>query len=152
MSKPVIIKKYANRRLYDTNKSSYVTLEDLAELVREGVDFVVKDAKSEEDLTRTTLTQIIFELESKGYNLLPDSFLRQLIAFYGGGFNKVLPSYLDETMNNFVANQDKIKDAMGVSGDFSPLKQFEEMGKKNMEMFEQTMSMFNPFASGDKDK
>ena len=141
----VVVKKYANRRLYDTSKSAYVTLEDLCQLVKDDVEFVVKDAKSEEDLTRTILTQIIFEQELKGYSILPAPFLKQVIKFYGTSVGCVLPSYLAKVMENFSDNEDKMKSSMGVGGGNSPFKQFEEMGKKNMEFFGQTMNIFNPF-------
>ena len=144
----VVIKKYANRRLYDTSKSSYVTLEDLCQLVKDDIDFVVKDAKSDEDLTRTILTQIIFEQELKGYSILPAPFLKQVIKFYGTSVGGVLPSYLDKVMESFSENEDKMKDFMNSGKDFSPFKQFEEMGKKNMEFFGQTMNIFNPFGVG----
>ena len=101
----IIIKKYANRRLYDTSTSSYVTLDHLSELVREGREFEVRDAKSGEDLTRQVLTQIIFENETKGEGALPLNFLRQLIGFYGGGAQAFLPSYLEMSMNSFAEAQ-----------------------------------------------
>ena len=105
LEEPIIIKKYANRRLYDTSSSSYVTLEHLSTLVREGKDFVVQDAKTGEDLTRSVLTQIIFEQENKGGNALPLNFLRQVIRFYGDSVSQALPPYLDMAMNNFTKNQ-----------------------------------------------
>ncbi len=149
----VVIKKYANRRLYDTAKSSYVTLDDLCQLVKEGTDFEVVDAKTGEDLTRSILTQIIFEQESKGYNLLPINFLRQIIRFYDDSLGTVLPDYLDQMMQQFMDNQDRMRDVMGPAAEFSPFKGFEEIGKQNMEMFEKTMNMWNPFMAGtDKDK
>jgi len=146
----VTIKKYANRRLYDTSKSSYVTLEDLCQMVKQGVDFTVIDAKTGDDLTRSVLTQIIFEQESKGYNLLPISFLRQIISFYGDNLGAVLPSYLENTMNNFIQNQDKMRNYMGGFEEFSPFKGLEEISKQNMEIFEKTMNMFSPFGPDDK--
>ncbi len=146
----IIIKKYANRRLYDTDRSAYVTLDDLAELVKRDITFVVQDAKTGEDLTRQILTQIIFEQESKGYNLLPVNFLRQVISFYGHNVSAVLPPYLEQMMQHFVENQDQVKGMMGNMTEFSPLKQFEEMGRKNMEMLEQTMNIFNPFGTNKK--
>lgn len=144
---PVIVKKYANRRLYDTATSSYVTLEDLCDMVKRGVDFVVIDAKTEEDLTRTVLTQIIFEQESKGSSLLPIGFLKQVIGFYGDNIGKMLPGYLDNTMTSFVQNQEKMRSMMGNIPAFSPFKQMEEISKQNMEFFEQAMNMFSPFGT-----
>ena len=116
---PVHIKKYANRRLYNTQSSSYVTLEQLAAMVKEGVDFVVVDAKSEEDLTRSVLTQIIVEQENKGENLLPIGFLRQLIGCYGDGLQSMLPNYLEATMEAFARNQEQMRGEMSeaLSGD-----------------------------------
>ncbi len=155
-NKPVIVKKYANRRLYDTLTSRYVTLEDLCQMVKDGIDFVVQDAKSGEDLTRSVLTQIIFEQESKGYNLLPIPFLRQIIAFYGDNISALLPPYLEKSMENFTKNQEYMRNYIGsFMGDFSPLKQFEEISKQNMQYFEQavekTIDMWNPFkGTGDK--
>ncbi|WP_084398505.1 polyhydroxyalkanoate synthesis repressor PhaR [Henriciella aquimarina] len=138
---PVIIKKYANRRLYDTSTSSYVTLDHLADLVRREVDFEVRDAKSGEDLTRAVLTQIIFERETKGDGALPLSFLRQLIGFYGGGAQNMLPAWLDMSMNSFAESQDRLKKAMGGA---HPMALFEKQARRNMEMFEQAMKMFTP--------
>lgn len=155
--KTITIKKYANRRLYDTEKSTYVTLEDLCLLVKEGVDFKVVDARTGEDLTRATLTQIIFEQESKGYNLLPSNFLRHIIKFYDDSLSTVLPDYLDKMMQNFMENQERMRTYMGTfTGGFTPftgIQGLEELRKRNMEIFEKTMSMFNPFAgANDKDK
>ncbi len=141
----VIVKKYANRRLYDTSSSAYITLEGLCDMVKKGVEFKVIDAKTEEDLTRSVLTQIIFEQESKGYSLLPISFLRNIISFYDDNLSAVLPSYLDGIMENFNQNKDKMRSYMGDSSIYSPFKSFEEISKQNMEMFEKTMKMFNPF-------
>lgn len=149
---PVVVKKYANRRLYDTLSSSYVTLENLCKMVKDGIEFVVVDAKTGEDITRSVLTQIIFEQESKGYNLLPIGFLRQVIGFYDDNLGAVLPSYLEKAMGNFIDNQDKMRGMMGSFGEFSPFRSFEEIGKQNMELFEQTMNMWNPFVAQDKDK
>ncbi|WP_300378184.1 polyhydroxyalkanoate synthesis repressor PhaR [Henriciella sp.] len=140
----VIIKKYANRRLYDTSTSSYVTLDHLAELVRREVDFEVRDAKSGEDLTRAVLTQIIFERETKGDGALPLSFLRQLIGFYGGGAQNMLPAWLDMSMNSFAESQERWKKAMGGA---HPMAMFETQTRRNMEMFEQAMKMFTPPAA-----
>ena len=143
-SGPVTIKKYANRRLYDTLTSAYVTLEDLCEMVKKGIDFVVVDAKTNEDITRPVLTQIIFEQESKGYNMLPVNFLRQIISFYDDSLSAMVPGYLEQTMNNFVENQDRMRGFMGSFGEFSPFKQFEELSKQNIDLFEKTMSMWVP--------
>lgn len=142
----VTIKKYANRRLYDTNTSSYITLEDLCEMVKKGVEFVVVDAKTDEDLTRQVLTQIIFEQESKGYSLLPIKFLRTIITFYGGRMQKLLPPYLEASMENFILNQDKMFDYFS-GKTYSPFSQLEEIGKQNMALFNRAFSMFNPFDS-----
>lgn len=149
---PIIIKKYANRRLYNTGSSCYVTLDDLAVMVKDHEDFVVRDAKSGEDITHSVLTQIIFEEESKGETLLPVNFLRQLIAFYGDGLQKVVPGYLESSMAAFTQNQEKFRDFfednMTKSGlSMPPLKPFEEMARQNMAIFEQTMSMFSPFGA-----
>jgi polyhydroxyalkanoate synthesis repressor PhaR len=143
---PVKIKKYANRRLYNTQSSSYVTLENLSQMVREGVDFVVQDAKTGEDLTRQVLTQIIVELEGKGQNLLPIGFLRQLIGFYGDSLQSLLPNYLELSMHAFSQNQERMRDSLTKAfGGFFPFGPLEEMGKKNVQLFEQAMSMFAPF-------
>jgi len=143
-SGPVTIKKYANRRLYNTSTSSYVTLDHLSEMVRDDIDFVVFDAKSGEDITRSVLTQIIFEAEGKGQNVLPVNFLRQLISFYGDSLQGLLPSYLDMSMDAFSKNQEEMRTRFsGPLG--TPLKHFEEATKRNMALFDQTMSMFNPF-------
>src|ERR1700722_17395392 len=145
---PVIIKKYANRRLYNTGTSTYVTLEDLAAMVKAGEDFVVFDAKTSEDITRSVLTQIIFEQENKeGQNLLPITFLRQLIRFYGDSMQMLVPHYLEVSIDNLTREQGKFRDQMaqafGVSG-FGPL---EDMARRNMEMFQRTFgAMFAPFA------
>ena len=145
---PVIIKKYANRRLYNTGTSTYVTLEDLAAMVKAGEDFVVYDAKTSEDITRSVLTQIIFEQENKeGQNLLPITFLRQLIRFYGDSMQMLVPHYLEVSIDNLTREQGKFRDQMaqafGVSG-FGPL---EDMARRNMEMFQRTFgAMFAPFA------
>jgi len=142
---PITIKKYANRRLYNTDTSSYVTLDHLAEMVQNDVDFVVFDAKTGEDITRSVLTQIIFEAEGKGQNVLPLNFLRQLISFYGDSLQSVLPSYLDMSMEAFTRNREEMKERFGGAMDM-PMKQFEEATRRNMEMFEKAMSVWNPFA------
>ncbi|PJK30156.1 polyhydroxyalkanoate synthesis repressor PhaR [Minwuia thermotolerans] len=142
---PVTIKKYANRRLYNTSTSSYVTLDHLAEMVRDDVDFLVYDAKSGEDITRSVLAQIIFEAEGKGQSVLPVNFLRQLISFYGDSLQNVLPGYLEMSMEAFARNREQMKDQFGGALEM-PIKQFEEAARRNMELYEQTMAMFNPFA------
>ena len=149
--KPIVIKKYANRRLYNTATSSYVTLDHLSRMVKDGTEFVVFDAKSNEDITRSVLTQIIFEEEAKGQNLLPINFLRQLISFYGDSLQSVVPDYLEMSMRSFSDNQDKMREVLPENLTTNPMfKQFEEMGRKNMEMFSQAVRMFAPpsFFSG----
>jgi polyhydroxyalkanoate synthesis repressor PhaR len=142
---PVVIKKYANRRLYNTSTSSYVTLDFLAEMVKAGEDFVVYDAKSGEDITHSVLTQIIFEEESKGQNLLPIQFLRQLIQFYGDSLQSFVPSYLEMSMDAFSRNQDEMRGRMlGAFGGAPGFTMFEESVRKNMELYEQAMKMFSP--------
>ena len=144
---PVVIKKYANRRLYNTATSSYVTLDHLCQMVKDGVEFVVYDAKTGDDITRSVLTQIIFEEESKGQNLLPIGFLRQLIGFYDDSLRAVLPSYLELSMQTFTRNQGEMRDHMkDTFGEASPLDQMQEWGKQNAALFQQAMSMFTPFA------
>jgi polyhydroxyalkanoate synthesis repressor PhaR len=148
---PTIIKKYANRRLYDTGRSSYVTLDDLCEMVKEGHDFVVQDAKTAEDITQSVLTQIIVEQESRGQNLLPTGFLRKLIGFYGGNVQSVVPNYLEHTMDIFTKNQEALQDQINKSlkgiNMFPGSSSLEELNRKNMEMFERTMKMFTPFGA-----
>jgi polyhydroxyalkanoate synthesis repressor PhaR len=147
---PTIIKKYANRRLYNTATSSYVTLDNLSQMVREGGDFVVYDAKNGDDITRSVLTQIIVEEEQKGQNLLPIGFLRQLIGFYGNNMQWLLPRYLDYAMKSFSHNQDQLSKNLGSSfGGLFPFGPFEEMGKQNIALFEKTMKMFSPFGPED---
>ena len=143
--KPITIKKYANRRLYNTATSSYVTLDHLAQMVKEGTEFAVFDAKSGEEITRSVLTQIIVEEESKGQNLLPVSFLRHLISFYGDSLQGLVPSYLEQSMQSFATNQEKIRDYMKETmGGLNPFGKFEEMNKQNMALFENAMRMFAP--------
>ena len=145
---PVTIKKYANRRLYNTSTSSYVTLDHLCGMVRDGIDFVVYDAKSGEDITHSVLTQIIMEEESKGHNLLPIKFLRQLITFYGDSLSSFVPRYLELSMETFTRNQEKMRTRLDDAfGGFFPLKQIEDMGESNMAMFQSAMEMFAPFAA-----
>lgn len=144
---PITIKKYANRRLYNTATSSYVTLDHLCQMVKDGVEFVVYDAKSGDDITRAVLTQIIVEEESKGgQNLLPLNFLRQLIKFYGDNLQFLVPRYLEHSMESFARNQEQMRKSMQDSfGGMFPFGRFEEMGKQNLALFEQAMQMFNPF-------
>ena len=144
----IVIKKYANRRLYDTSASAYVTLEHLSELTRQGKDFIVQDAKSGEDLTRAVLAQIIFEQENKKEGVLPVSFLRQLIQFYGDNFQTMLPAYLELSMKTFNQQQDKWRDYMNTAVGEDKAKAFEEQIRKNMAMFEDTMKFFTPFVPG----
>jgi polyhydroxyalkanoate synthesis repressor PhaR len=147
-SKPVVVKKYANRRLYNTATSSYVTLEDLAKMIKEGGDFIVHDAKTNEDITRSVLTQIIVEQEQKGQNLLPISFLRQLIGFYGDSMQFLVPGYLEQAMVAFARNQDQMRDTLRATFGIFPFGQFEQMGKQNMALFEQALKMLSPYGAG----
>ncbi|MEC7489972.1 MAG: polyhydroxyalkanoate synthesis repressor PhaR [Pseudomonadota bacterium] len=145
----ITIKKYANRRLYNTAKSAYVTLENLAAMVKAGVEFTVHDAKSGEDITRAVLTQIIVEQEAKGHSLLPTGFLRQLISFYGDSLQGLVPQYLDIAMRSFAHNQENMRKSLeNAFDDMSPLSSFEEVDRKNMAVFEQAMSMMESFKSG----
>lgn len=146
----VVIKKYANRRLYNTASSSYVTLDHLADMVREGVEFVVYDAKTGDEITRSVLTQIIFEEEGRaGQNLLPVQFLRQLIGFYGGSMQALLPSYLELSLDNFTRHQDRLRtEFSGAMGGAEALERFQTQVRQNMTMFERAMKMFSPFAYG----
>jgi len=144
----ITIKKYANRRLYNTATSSYVTLDDLCQMVKENKEFVVFDAKTGEDITRSVLTQIIVEEEGKGQNLLPISFLRQLIGFYGDSLGSMLPRYLESSMKAFAQNQEKFREYMkGAFDGFFPFGSLEEMGKQNVAMLERAMKMFTPFGA-----
>jgi polyhydroxyalkanoate synthesis repressor PhaR len=157
---PVVIKKYANRRLYNTGTSTYVTLEDLAEMVKRGEEFTVQDAKTGEDITHPVLTQIIFELENKdGQNMLPVSFLRQLISFYGDQMQMIVPSFLEQSMAAFAKEQERFREQMKSSFGQSPMdmmkmpstmKALEEQTRRNVELFQNAMRMFTPFpaASG----
>jgi polyhydroxyalkanoate synthesis repressor PhaR len=146
---PVVIKKYANRRLYNTATSAYVTLDHLAQMVKDKTDFVVYDAKTGDDITRSVLTQIIFEEESKGgQTLLPIPFLRQLISFYGDSLQGIVPQYLEMSMTQFARNQEQMRRYLQNAFGFNPFQQFESMGKQNMAMFEKAMRMFNPFHTG----
>jgi polyhydroxyalkanoate synthesis repressor PhaR len=146
-TEPVTIKKYANRRLYNTGTSAYVTLEDLAGMVKSGEDFVVYDAKTGEDITRSVLAQIIFEQENKeGQNLLPIAFLRQLIRFYGDSMQMLVPRYLEVSLDSLTREQQKFRDQMAQAFGGSPFGALEEQVRRNMEMFERTFAMFAPFA------
>ncbi|MEZ0169262.1 polyhydroxyalkanoate synthesis repressor PhaR [Microvirga sp. TS319] len=148
-NQPTVIKKYANRRLYHTGTSTYVTLEDLAGMVRQGEDFVVYDAKSGEDITRTVLAQIIFEQENKeGQNLLPVTVLRQLIRFYGDSMQALVPSYLEFSMNNLSQEQQKLRDQMAQAFGTGAFQAMEEQVRKNMSFFTEAMRMFAPFPQG----
>nr|WP_295738622.1 polyhydroxyalkanoate synthesis repressor PhaR [uncultured Acidocella sp.] len=142
---PVIVKKYANRRLYNTESSSYITLENLAEMVRNNRDFVVYDAKSGDDITRSVLTQIIVEEEGKGNALLPTTFLRQLIGVYGTEMPGLMPKYLEQAMANFMRQQESVRET--VSKTFGPFMPpgVEDMGRRNMAMMERAMTLFSPF-------
>jgi polyhydroxyalkanoate synthesis repressor PhaR len=146
---PTVIKKYANRRLYHTGTSTYVTLEDLAGMVRKGEDFVVFDAKSGEEITRSVLAQIIFEQENKeGPNLLPVTVLRQLIRFYGDSMQALVPSYLEFSMNNLSQEQQKLREQMAQAFGPSAFQAMEEQVRKNMGFFSEAMRMFSPFPQG----
>jgi polyhydroxyalkanoate synthesis repressor PhaR len=149
---PVVIKKYANRRLYNTSSSAYVTLDDLSTMVREGVDFVVFDARTNDDLTRQVLTQIIVEEESRGESLLPVQFLRQLIGFYGGQMQGVLPSYLAMSLDSFSRQQDQMRGQMQKAFGATPgVSLFDEQVRQNMAMFQRAMKVWSPFVAGGSD-
>ena len=142
---PVVVKKYANRRLYNTESSSYITLDTLADMVRHGRDFVVYDARSGEDITRGVLTQIIVEEESKGRALLPTTFLRQLIGFYGDSIGGLVPRYLEHTMGAIARQQEQMRAAMQQTmGSLLP-PGLDEMRRQNVAMMERAMSLFSPF-------
>jgi polyhydroxyalkanoate synthesis repressor PhaR len=146
-AEPVTIKKYANRRLYNTGTSTYVTLEDLAAMVKNGEDFVVYDAKTSEDITRSVLTQIIFEQENKeGQNLLPIAFLRQLIRFYGDSMQMLVPRYLEVSIESLTREQEKFRQQMAQAFGVGAFTSLEEQVRRNMEMFERAFAMFAPFA------
>ena len=147
-SSAITIKKYANRRLYNTATSSYVTLDHLCQMVKDGLDFVVYDAKTGEDITRSVLTQIIVEEEAKGQNLLPIPFLRQLIGFYGDNMQWMVPRYLEYSMQSFARNQEQLRDYFqNTLGGMFPFGGLEQMGKQNLAMFERAMRMFAPFGA-----
>ncbi|MCS3943690.1 polyhydroxyalkanoate synthesis repressor PhaR [Bradyrhizobium japonicum] len=144
---PTTIKKYANRRLYNTGTSTYVTLEDLAAMVKDGEDFLVYDAKTGDDITRSVLAQIIFEQENKaGQNLLPTTFLRQLIRFYGDSMQMVEPKYLEQSIATLTQEQEKFRKQIANTLSGTPFAPLEEQVRRNMELFQQTFSMFKPFA------
>ena len=143
---PTTIKKYANRRLYNTGTSTYVTLEDLAAMVKEGEDFLVYDAKTGDDITRSVLAQIIFEQENKaGQNLLPTTFLRQLIRFYGDSMQMVVPKFLEQSIATLTSEQEKFRKQIAGALSGTPFAPLEEQVRRNMELFQQTFSMFKPF-------
>jgi polyhydroxyalkanoate synthesis repressor PhaR len=154
---PIIIKKYANRRLYNTQTSSYVTLDHLCEMVKDGVEFEVRDARTGEDITRQVLAQIIFDEENKGQHLLPIQFLRQLIRFYGDSLQSFVPSYLEMSMESFTKNQQEMREKFAEAlGGKLGFKDFEQMTRQNIQMFERAMKMFTPFSGsmgtwGDKE-
>jgi polyhydroxyalkanoate synthesis repressor PhaR len=142
---PVVVKKYANRRLYNTESSSYITLDNLADMVRAGRDFVVYDARTGDDITRSVLTQIIVEEENKGRQLLPTTFLRQLIGFYGDSLGGMVPRYLEQTMSAMARQQEQMRDAVKQTmGTLLPAP-LEEMRRQNVAMMERAMSLFTPF-------
>jgi polyhydroxyalkanoate synthesis repressor PhaR len=149
---PVVVKKYANRRLYNTESSSYITLDNLADMVRQGRHFVVYDAKSGEDITRGVLTQIIVEEEGKGRALLPTAFLRQLIGFYGDQMQSMVPRFLEQAMSALAQQQEQMRSAMqktmGSMGTLFPFGNMEEVGRQNMAMMERAFSLFSPFYRG----
>lgn len=145
-AEPVVIKKYANRRLYNTDSSTYVTLEDLADMVKAGRDFLVYDAKTGEDITRSVLTQIIFEQEGKGQNLLPIRFLRQLIRFYDDNMQKFVPSYLEMSLESLAREQEKFSNQLSDMWAGTPFESMQTQVRKNLAAFEKAASMFSPFA------
>jgi polyhydroxyalkanoate synthesis repressor PhaR len=142
----VVIKKYANRRLYNTKSSAYVTLEHLAEMVKDGADFVVYDAKTGEDITRSVLTQIIFEEESRGQNLLPIQFLRQLIRFYGDSMQAFVPSYLELSLDSFTRQQERMRSQVAGAVGTPGMGFLEDQVRQNLVLFNRAMKMFSPFA------
>jgi polyhydroxyalkanoate synthesis repressor PhaR len=142
---PVRIKKYANRRLYNTATSSYVTLDDLAKMVKDGSDFVVHDAKTGEDITHSVLTQIIFEQETKGQNLLPIPFLRQLIRFYGDSMQSMVPSYLELSLGQLAKEQSKFRRSIADAFGTGPMEIMEGQVRQNLTMFNDALKMFTPF-------
>ena len=147
-NRPVIIKKYANRRLYNTDTSTYVTLEDLAEMVRSERDFVVYDAKTGEDLTHSVLTQIIVEQESRGTNLLPIGFLRQLIRFYGDSMQRLVPSYLEFSLDSLTRQQEQYRRRFAHTFGTAAFEAMQEQVRKNFATFERALGLFSPFSGG----
>ena len=146
-AEPITIKKYANRRLYNTGTSTYVTLEDLAAMVKKGEDFVVYDAKTGEEITRSVLTQIIFEQENKeGQNLLPIAFLRQLIRFYGDSMQMLVPRYLEVSIESLTREQEKFRQQLAQTFGVGAFPSLEEQVRRNMDMFERAFAMFAPYA------
>lgn len=143
----VVIKKYANRRLYNTSTSTYVTLDDLSTMVKAGTDFLVYDAKTGEDITRSVLTQIIFEEENKGTNLLPINFLRQLIRFYGDSMQAFVPGYLEFSLENLGKEQEKFRTQLMDAWGGDAIKAMQDHAQRNMAMFGDAMKVFNPFAA-----
>lgn len=147
---PVTIKKYANRRLYNTGTSTYVTLEDLATMVKDGQDFVVFDAKTGEEITRSVLAQIIFEQENKeGQSMLPIAFLRQLIRFYGDSMQMLVPRYLETSISSLTRDQEKFRTQMSQAFGGGTFGMMEDQVRRNMEVFERAFSMFTPFQRPD---
>jgi polyhydroxyalkanoate synthesis repressor PhaR len=143
----VVIKKYANRRLYNTSTSTYVTLDDLSTMVKAGTDFLVYDAKTGEDITRSVLTQIIFEEENKGTNLLPINFLRQLIRFYGDSMQAFVPGYLEFSLENLGKEQEKFRTQLLDVWGGDAIKAMQDHAQRNMAMFGDAMKVFNPFVA-----
>jgi polyhydroxyalkanoate synthesis repressor PhaR len=151
--RPIIIKKYANRRLYNTDTSTYVTLDDLAEMVRSEKDFVVYDAKSGEDLTHSVLTQIIVDQESRGgQSLLPIRFLRQLIRFYGDSIERLVPSYLEFSLDSLTRQQDNYRRRFAHTFGTAAFEAMQDQARKNMQMFEKALGLFSPFSVQDQGK
>jgi polyhydroxyalkanoate synthesis repressor PhaR len=147
--RPTVIKKYANRRLYHTGTSTYVTLEDLAGMVKKGEEFVVQDAKTSEDITRAVLGQIIFEHEGRGQHLLPIAFLRQLIRFYGNSVQAILPTYLESSLSAFTRDQEKLREQMSKAFQGDAFGLVEEQTRRNMELFSEAMRLWIPFKNTD---
>jgi len=142
----IVIKKYANRRLYNTQTSVYITLEDVRQMVKDGQEFIVKDAKTGEDLTRQILTQIIFEQELSGQSMMPIGFLKRVIEMYDDRLSELIPHYLETSMETFVGNQEKIRKYMGKTWEqYNPLNQLEEISRQNAEIVSKAFQMFNPF-------
>jgi len=148
-SRPTVIKKYANRRLYHTGTSTYVTLEDLSVMVKKGEEFTVSDAKSGEDITRSVLTQIIFELESKEgqQTMLPVAFLRQIIGYYGDQMQGLVPSYLEHSMQLFGKEQQHFKDHVAKAMSGNVFGAMQDQARHNMQLFQEALRMFNPYTA-----